>query len=101
MTQEQETSYHHLTRERDQLQTSYNNLTTERDLLQEEIQRLNEKITELQRCPQGWIKYGRSCYFASTYSKTWEESRQDCLRRGADLVIVNSRAEHACLPLSH
>ncbi|XP_064814057.1 CD209 antigen-like protein A [Oncorhynchus masou masou] len=41
----------------------------------------------------GWGYYKSNLYFISTKMKTWEESRQDCLRRGADLVIINSGEE--------
>ncbi|CAB1348348.1 unnamed protein product [Coregonus sp. 'balchen'] len=49
-------------------------------------------------CPQDWlIKSGCSCYFISPDTKNWTESRQDCLDRGADLVIINSREEQALI----
>ncbi|XP_045069629.1 C-type lectin domain family 12 member B-like [Coregonus clupeaformis] len=88
------TSYNTLTNERDQLQTSYNNLTKERDQLQTEREILNRRLTNLkQTCPEGWQKFESSWYFLSTETKTWNESREDCLERGADLVIINSYME--------
>ncbi|XP_071264022.1 CD209 antigen-like protein E isoform X2 [Salvelinus alpinus] len=88
--------------ERDQLQTSYNNLTTERDQLQTSYNNLTKKIDKLQTerdFLSGWLtncswqKFESSWYFLSTETKTWEKSRQDCLERGADLVIINSDTE--------
>ncbi|XP_064814024.1 C-type lectin domain family 4 member E-like [Oncorhynchus masou masou] len=50
-----------------------------------------------QKCPEGWQKFESSWYFLSTVKKPWRESRQDCLERGADLVIVNSDMEQEFL----
>ncbi|XP_062334855.1 C-type lectin domain family 4 member M-like isoform X6 [Osmerus eperlanus] len=112
------TSYANLTRERDQLQTSYTNVTRERDQLQttntnltRERDQLNTSNTILTRerdelkkrlCNDtsfsaGWQKIGCSCYYVSTVMKTWTDSRQDCIGRGADLVIINSLEEQKFL----
>ncbi|XP_036810069.1 C-type lectin domain family 4 member E-like isoform X1 [Oncorhynchus mykiss] len=87
-----------VTVERDQLQTSYNTLTAERDQLQKERDDLMRNFSNLkQTCPDGWQKFNSSWYFLSTETKTWKESREDCLERGADLVIVNSDMEQQFL----
>ncbi|XP_055765138.1 CD209 antigen-like protein C [Salvelinus fontinalis] len=92
------TSYNNLTKERDQLQTSYNTMTKERDKLQTERDFLSGRLTNLkQTCPEGWQKFESSWYFLSTETKTWEKSREDCLERGADLVIINSDKEQTFL----
>uniref|UniRef100_A0A8C7GYJ1 C-type lectin domain family 4 member E-like n=1 Tax=Oncorhynchus kisutch TaxID=8019 RepID=A0A8C7GYJ1_ONCKI len=88
-----------VTVEKDLLQTSYNTLTKERDQLQKERDDVMTKFSNLkQTCPEGWqIKLESSWYFLSTETKTWKESRQDCLKRGADLVIINSDLEQEFL----
>ncbi|XP_031678007.1 C-type lectin domain family 4 member M-like [Oncorhynchus kisutch] len=91
-------SYNTITKERDQLQTSYNNMTKERDQLQTERDVLSGRLTNLKKtCPEAWQKFESSWYFLSTETKTWKESRQDCLERGADLVIIDGRNEQTFL----
>ncbi|XP_055765945.1 C-type lectin domain family 4 member M-like isoform X1 [Salvelinus fontinalis] len=93
-----QSSYNSLTKERDQLQSSCNTLTKERVQLQTERDFLNGRFTNLkQTCPEGWQKFESSWYFLSIETKTWKESREDCLERGADLVIINSREEQTFL----
>uniref|UniRef100_A0A4W5QPW2 C-type lectin domain-containing protein n=1 Tax=Hucho hucho TaxID=62062 RepID=A0A4W5QPW2_9TELE len=94
-----QTSYNTLTEERDQLQTSFKTLTEERDQLHKERDDLMSQFSNLkQTCPEGWqIKLESSWYFLSTVKKSWRESRQDCLERGADLVIINSDKEQEFL----
>ncbi|XP_026156724.1 CD209 antigen-like protein A [Mastacembelus armatus] len=60
--------------------------------LQEEVKKLKDK-TEGKWCPEGWTRFGCSCYFKSTQEKYWDESRTDCLNKGADLVSINSKEE--------
>ncbi|XP_076027201.1 uncharacterized protein LOC143016650 isoform X2 [Genypterus blacodes] len=104
-----QTSNNNLTSERDQLQTSNNNLTSERDQLQasyddvtrerDQLQTLINNLSQIKglRCPLGWKKFQSSCYFVSMYRANWNESRQECLLRGANLVIINSRGEQEFL----
>ncbi|KAM7008670.1 uncharacterized protein LKV04_000766 [Tautogolabrus adspersus] len=42
---------------------------------------------------RGWVYFRSSLYFISSVKKPWQESRDDCLQQGADLVIINSREE--------
>ncbi|KAM9398918.1 uncharacterized protein ACWYII_031339 [Salvelinus alpinus] len=93
-----QTSYNNLTKERYQLQTSYNTLNKERDQLQTERVFLSGRLSNLkQSCPEVWQKFESSWYFLSTETKTWKQSRKDCLERGADLVIINSDKEQEFL----
>ncbi|KAL7841702.1 hypothetical protein SRHO_G00253930 [Serrasalmus rhombeus] len=101
LTAERETllsSIRNLTEERDQLKSSYHNLTEEKEenhILQTKYDHL---VKLIEKC---WFKelknFGSSFYFFSTERKNWTESRQDCRKGGADLVIINSREEQMFL----
>ncbi|KAK6324479.1 hypothetical protein J4Q44_G00038210 [Coregonus suidteri] len=46
---------------------------------------------------EGWKYINSSLYYISTETKSWDESRPYCQRRGLDLVIINSEEEQAFL----
>ncbi|XP_023816047.1 asialoglycoprotein receptor 2-like isoform X2 [Oryzias latipes] len=82
--------------ENNRLKTSNNHLQTElsgiNKTLWDEIKQLKNKI-EGKRCPEGWMRFGSSCYYKSTKNRTWIDSRSFCQFAGSDLVVVNSKEE--------
>ncbi|XP_056265552.1 CD209 antigen-like protein E [Pseudoliparis swirei] len=87
-----QTSYTNLTKERDQLQTSYTNLTKERDQLQTRVEYI---LNYFQKIIQelGWVYFYHSFYYTSSNRTSWQQSRADCLQRGGDLIVINSKEE--------
>uniref|UniRef100_A0A8C7X791 C-type lectin domain-containing protein n=1 Tax=Oryzias sinensis TaxID=183150 RepID=A0A8C7X791_9TELE len=45
------------------------------------------------RCPEGWMRFGSSCYSKSTGNRTWIDSRSFCQFVRSDLLVVNSKEE--------
>ncbi|XP_010786464.1 CD209 antigen-like protein E [Notothenia coriiceps] len=69
------------------IDVSCTNLTYETEKLKKELINFDHFFQ------QGWVYIRPSFYYISSVRKTWQESRADCLQRGADLVIINSKAE--------
>uniref|UniRef100_A0A669DM47 C-type lectin domain-containing protein n=1 Tax=Oreochromis niloticus TaxID=8128 RepID=A0A669DM47_ORENI len=86
--------------EKDQLQRTYENLHNNHSQLQNELKKLQEKIAGM-CCPEGWKRFGCSCYYKSTERKKWDESRTECLNREADLVVINSKEEQVSFLSTH
>ncbi|CAJ1082999.1 hepatic lectin-like isoform X2 [Xyrichtys novacula] len=49
------------------------------------------------KCEEGWERFGEMCYNFSTNKLNWNASRDDCQRRGGDLVKIESREEQIYL----
>lgn len=48
------------------------------------------------KCPTGWKKFQRSCYYISAGKKNWNLSRDYCKSKGADLAIIKTQEEMVC-----
>lgn len=44
-------------------------------------------------CETNWKKYDVGCYYISTLTKNWNQSREFCMARGGDLLVVDSKEE--------
>ncbi|XP_077950475.1 uncharacterized protein LOC120814985 isoform X3 [Gasterosteus aculeatus] len=56
------------------------------------------KVRKCSACQKGWNETQKSCYVfhnseAPPHLKTWEEARENCRGRGADLVVVHDEEE--------
>ncbi|XP_040909032.1 hepatic lectin-like isoform X1 [Toxotes jaculatrix] len=49
------------------------------------------------KCDRGWEQHGGKCYYFSTGSSNWEQSRQFCQRTRGDLVKIDSTEEQIFL----
>ncbi|KAJ8361898.1 hypothetical protein AAFF_G00414080 [Aldrovandia affinis] len=89
-----------------QLQRDYNSLITQNTQLQRDVDTLVAKFPFLDQycplrsqkrvcrpCPEGWEQRNSTCYYFSIERKSWNASRIDCLKQGADLVIIESEEE--------
>ncbi|KAL7385481.1 hypothetical protein ABVT39_022403 [Epinephelus coioides] len=86
------------------LNASYNkisSLTEERDQLKARITEMTEELKKSvpkeKTCPAGWKMFSCACYLLSSGSGSWDEGREDCRGRGADLVVIDSPAEQEFL----
>ncbi|KAM9462119.1 uncharacterized protein Hap1MRO34_016144 isoform 1-T1 [Clarias gariepinus] len=76
------------------LQTNYSSLANQQDQLQKEKERLQNNFGELAaQARLGWVYFNFNLYFISNEKKIWPESRQDCKKKGADLVIIRTKEE--------
>uniref|UniRef100_A0A663NBG5 C-type lectin domain-containing protein n=1 Tax=Athene cunicularia TaxID=194338 RepID=A0A663NBG5_ATHCN len=53
---------------------------------------------QCQFCPAGWLWDAGQCYYFSSAKKTWEQSREDCCSRGAQLVTIQANTTLVSAP---
>ncbi|XP_043082927.1 CD209 antigen-like protein E isoform X1 [Puntigrus tetrazona] len=70
------------TEKTNQLLTTITNLTEENNVLIYKLSIFDERI------------YCNSFYYMSNETKNWNDSRRDCKKRGADLIIINNKEEN-------
>uniref|UniRef100_A0A8C0Z862 C-type lectin domain-containing protein n=1 Tax=Cyanistes caeruleus TaxID=156563 RepID=A0A8C0Z862_CYACU len=53
---------------------------------------------QCQFCPLGWLWDAGQCYYFSSAKKSWEQSREDCCSRGAQLVTIQANTTLVSAP---
>ncbi|XP_041798017.1 C-type lectin domain family 9 member A isoform X2 [Chelmon rostratus] len=48
------------------------------------------KYRSCPQCAAGWVTYGESCFFLSTFRLSWDESQKNCSARGGSLAVISS-----------
>ncbi|XP_068811457.1 C-type lectin domain family 4 member D isoform X4 [Struthio camelus] len=48
-------------------------------------------------CPVGWRLFQKGCYYKSTDSMSWNNSKQNCTGMGSHLVVIDTEAEQVFL----
>ncbi|XP_034546802.1 CD209 antigen-like protein E [Notolabrus celidotus] len=85
--------------QRDQLQRSdeakLNDMSYDLQHLVKQVRKIVKMMVRVRdlQCETGWKNFSGSCYYISTEKKSWTSSREDCIAKGADLVIIDSQEE--------
>ncbi|XP_075320677.1 uncharacterized protein LOC142379408 isoform X1 [Odontesthes bonariensis] len=83
-----EATNRNLTEERDELKRKLNDFDVRHRAVTEERDNLKAHLKYLGQ--QGWVLFRGSAYYVSSTKTTWQGGRNDCIQRGADLMIINS-----------
>ncbi|KAG9342154.1 hypothetical protein JZ751_017154 [Albula glossodonta] len=72
---------------------SLNNSKLKKDLEELRTSNSSQGKDKLRRNYDDWKTFNSKCYYFSTERRKWMDSRIECLKQGADLVIIDSRGE--------
>ncbi|KAM6994239.1 C-type lectin domain family 9 member A [Tautogolabrus adspersus] len=42
------------------------------------------------QCADGWLTFGRSCFYLSTFRLSWDQSQSNCTSRGGSLAVISN-----------
>ncbi|KAK7129498.1 hypothetical protein R3I94_017649 [Phoxinus phoxinus] len=86
--------------DRDTMQSTINDMSDSAQALRDKVSELKCYInkfmnnnTEELCCPGGWLLFSTHCYFFSEDGMPWDGARDECEKKRAKLLIINSRQE--------
>ncbi|XP_065275298.1 CD209 antigen-like protein C [Emys orbicularis] len=86
---------HSMSKELAEVRRDHDRLQQVLSRVQDELQNLTEFTC--MKCPPGWQRFEKSCYFFSTSTKSWPDAKQFCMDQKSGLVIVNTEEEQTFL----
>ncbi|XP_057691271.1 uncharacterized protein LOC130915329 [Corythoichthys intestinalis] len=57
----------------------------------------NQRCRCCYKCPSGWVRLNHSCFFFSTFTLSWPESKINCLQQGGFLAVIKSEQDQTSL----
>ncbi|XP_053872250.1 C-type lectin domain family 2 member B-like isoform X1 [Malaclemys terrapin pileata] len=48
---------------------------------------------KVRQCPEDWIGFGGNCYYFSTDTKSWDDSKEYCASHGATLPVIKEKLQ--------
>ncbi|XP_067301512.1 asialoglycoprotein receptor 1 [Pseudorasbora parva] len=82
------------------MQRTMTELSDSAQALRDKVSQLNCQIdkyinnnTQELCCPDGWLLFSTHCYFFSDEGMPWDQAKDECEKKGAGLLIVNSKQE--------
>ncbi|XP_039598688.1 killer cell lectin-like receptor subfamily B member 1A [Polypterus senegalus] len=57
------------------------------------MQLFNSTRGDTRPCPEWWMLHRDKCYYFSTNKTTWNKSEEDCISRGAQLIVVEDQED--------
>ncbi|XP_026215280.1 CD209 antigen-like protein E [Anabas testudineus] len=81
-------------KERGELKEQLDLYASQQTSLFEERDELKKKLDDfIYYSQQQWVYLGGSFYYISSNKTTWQQSRDYCLQKSADLIIINTKEE--------
>ncbi|XP_005952843.1 CD209 antigen-like protein E isoform X1 [Haplochromis burtoni] len=89
-----------MNKEREEQKRQLDYIASQLNFLTKEREELKRKLEDFAHyAQQGWLYFNGSFYYISSITKTWQDSRDDCLQRGAVLAIISNTEEQEFIRL--
>ncbi|XP_028315608.1 C-type lectin domain family 4 member M-like isoform X2 [Gouania willdenowi] len=88
------TAFCELLEDRNVLKNKINALKNETKTLKTQLKELSNCVVS-EQCPPGWKAINSRCYFFSSETRTWDDSRAYCQSQRSDLVVINDLREQS------
>ncbi|XP_055361241.1 CD209 antigen-like protein C isoform X2 [Betta splendens] len=85
--------YHDAAAQLSTIKANVTDLMEERNQLKTNVTEIQMLLKQKKACPDGWRRFGCSCYLLSSQSGPWTDGRDDCRSRDAHLVVIDSSKE--------
>ncbi|XP_056236308.1 early activation antigen CD69 isoform X1 [Seriola aureovittata] len=78
--------------EREEIPATNSGPTCDYEQCQNQLINLQPHRLGCQQCADGWLTFGRTCFYLSTFRLSWDKSQMNCTARGGSLAVITSQS---------